>query len=371
MNSSAHERIPRTASVVRKGMTDGVHVGAQIYASIGGDAVVDGAWGDGRDGVAMTPETVMLWLSSTKPIAAVAVGQLWEQSKLDLDDPVAKHVPDFAAEGKQGVTIRHLLTHTGGFRAAALNWSEEPWDQTIGRICAAKLEAGWVPGRKAGYHVAGSWFILGEIVRRIDGRAFNRYVREEIFLPLQMKDSWVGMPAAQFRAYGDRIGIMHDTSKEGAAKPFITETEAGFGLCRPGGNGHGPARELGFFYEAILGRGLRKGRRILSAQTVEAMTARHRCGMFDQTFGHVMDWGLGFIVDNNVYGFDTVPYPFGRYCSPRTVGHGGYQSSVGFADPEHDLAAAIVFNGCPGEEKHGARIRAVTGALYEDLGLAG
>jgi CubicO group peptidase (beta-lactamase class C family) len=355
-------------AVVEKGMADGLHIGAQVYASVNGEMVIDSAWGFAQKDIAMTRESIMLWLSSTKPVAAVAIGQMWEKGKLELDDAVAKYIPDFAAEGKQAVTIRHILTHTCGFRAAALNWSEEPWDQTIAKICSAKLETGWVAGKKAGYHVSGSWFMLGEIVRRIDGRAFHRYVREEIFLPLQMKDSWVGMPVAQFRTYADRIGIMHDTSGE-TPKPFVTETEAGFAICRPGGNGHGPVRELGFFYEAMLGKGLRAGRRVLLPQTAEALMSCHRRGMYDQTFAHVMDWGLGFIVDNNIHGFETVPYPFGKYCSPRTVGHGGYQSSVGFCDPEYGLACAIVFNGCPGEVKHGARIRAATAAIYEDLGL--
>ncbi|HUB26033.1 MAG TPA: hypothetical protein VL992_11440, partial [Tepidisphaeraceae bacterium] len=72
----------------------------------------------------------------------------------------------------------------------------------------------------------------------------------------------------------------------------------------------------------------------------------------------------------NIHGPETVPYPFGRHSSPRAFGHGGYQSSVGFADPEFGLAAGIVFNGCPGEEKHGVRIREILAGLYEDLGLA-
>jgi len=370
MSDAADETIPRLAAVVRQGMTDGLHIGAQIYASLHGQVAIDAAWGQAKIGVPMATDTVMLWLSCGKPVAAVAIGQLWERGLLDIDNPVARHVPEFAAAGKERITLRHLLTHTGGFRAAALQWSDEPWDTTIAKICASPLEPGWIPGRKAGYHVGGSWFMLGEIIRRLDGRPYQQYVRDEIFLPLGMNDSWVGIPPQQYRDYGDRMGRMHSTSGPDGPKAFLHDDEHGCALCRPGGNAHGPARELGFFYEMILGKGSRNGRRILSPQTVEALTACHRRGMYDHTFGHIMDWGLGFIVDNNIRGADTVPYPFGPHCSPRTVGHGGYQSSTSFADPEHGLAAAIIFNGCPGEEKHGARIRAATAALYEDLGLA-
>jgi CubicO group peptidase (beta-lactamase class C family) len=370
MNEAIAQRLPRTAAVIEQGMAEGLHIGAQLYASINNTVVADAAWGLARSGVPMRNETLMLWLSSTKPVAAVAIGQLWERGRLDLDDLVAKHIGEFAAGGKERGTIRHILTHTAGFRGAALSWTFDPWETLVATVCAARLEPGWIPGKKAGYHASGSWLILGEIVRRLDGRPFERYVREEIFLPLGMEDSWVGMPPERYRAYGDRIGLMHDMSGPEPVANYPGDTEAGCALCRPSGNGHGPIRELARFYEAMLGKGQRLGNRILLPQTVEAMTARHRCGMFDQTFRQVMDWGLGFMVDNNIYGNDGVSYSFGVHASPRTFGHGGQQSSVGLADPEHGLAAAIVFNGKPGEAKHGARIRQTLKALYEDLGLA-
>jgi CubicO group peptidase (beta-lactamase class C family) len=370
MNMPSADSIPRAAAVIEEGLSQGLHIGAQIYASIHGKPVVDAAFGLSRPGVDMSPDTLMLWFSSTKPISAVAIGQLWERGLLDLDDRVARHIPEFGANGKEPITIRHILTHTCGFRGAALGWSNEPWAELIARVCNARQETGWVAGKKAAYNLGGSWLILGELVRRLDGRPFEKYVREEIFLPLGMNDSWLGMPRENFLAYGARIGLMHDTSGPAPLARYPADSEEASEMCRPGHNGRGPMRELAYFYEMILGKGERNSRRILSPQTVEALVSPHRVGMFDQTFNHVVDWGLGFIVDSNRHGADTVPYPFGRYASPRTAGHGGSQSSVGLADPERGLAAAIVFNGCPGEAKHAARIRAVLAALYEDLNLA-
>ena len=69
----------------------------------------------------MDRDTIMLWLSSTKPIAAIAIAQLWEQEKLN-DDPVAKFIPEFGVNGKEPITIRQILTHTGGFRGLIGNW---------------------------------------------------------------------------------------------------------------------------------------------------------------------------------------------------------------------------------------------------------
>ena len=366
--TGASSALPRATAVIRDGIRERLHIGAQVYVSVRGAAVADFGIGEARPGVPMTPETIMLWLSATKPVAAIAIGQLWEQELLELDDPVARHLPEFGANGKDAVTLRHLLTHTGGFRGVAALWSSQPWDDILAHICQSPLEAGWRPGGRAGYHVASSWFVLGEIVRRLDGRTFDIYVRDEIFEPLGMWDSWIGMPPARYRAYGDRIGIMHRTDGP-VPHPQIYDTEQRCAVCRPAGNGHGPMRQLGRFYEALLFRGERGGRRILRTETVEALTARHRTGMYDETFRHVMDWGLGFMVDSKQYGVETVPYGYGPYASPRTFGHGGAQSSVGFCDPERGLAAAIVFNGMPGEAAHNRRIRAVLAALYEDVGL--
>ncbi len=228
----------------------------------------------------------------------------------------------------------------------------------------------WEPGHKAGYHVATSWYVLGELVRRIDGRSLDQYVRQAIFEPLGMNDSWVGMPPQRYRAYGERIGLMHDTSPSPATADYFWDTEAGAALCRPAGNGRGPARELGRLYQALLNRGSLDGKDILSSRAVEAISCPHRVGLYDHTFRHTMDWGLGFMVSSNRYGPGTVPYNFGPHASDRTFGHSGHQSSTAFADPEYGLAVAVVLNGMPGEERHHTRMQVLLTAIYDDLDLS-
>ncbi len=360
--------LSRTRAALEAGLAAGLHVGAQLSVRRG-DCAADVAVGDARPGVPMTPDTVMIWLSATKPAAAVCVAQLWERGLLSLDDPVARFVPEFAAEGKGRITLRHCLTHTAGIRLAANNFTKDGWEATIAKVCAAKPEAGWVPGRRAGYHVASTWFLLGEVVRRVDGRPFDRYVREALFLPLGMADSWCGLPPGQYAAYGDRLGVMVNTDP--AYRPVHQwDTPEMAALCKPGGNGRGPARDLVRFYQMLLAGGSLDGVRVLSPQTVEALTARARVGMFDETFKHPMDWCLGFVPNNAQYGADTARYGYGPHASWWTVGHGGHQSSVAFADVPNRLAAAVIFNGTPGEVPHDRRVRAVLAAVYEDLGLA-
>lgn len=361
--------LPLTCTLITQGIDQGLHPGAQIYVSLAGVPVADDGIGEARYGLPMTSDTIMLWFSSVKPVAAVAIGQLWERGKLDLDDRVSCYIPEFGAGGKDAITLRHLLTHTAGFRFVEARWRPVPWDVVIASICAAPLEPDWMPGRRAGYHVSSAWFILGELIRRVDGRPYERYVREEIFLPLGMADSWVGMPPAQFRAYGSRIGFMHNTAENPETKldPFWDGEEDCI-ACRPGGGGRGPIRELGRFYEMLLHRGQYDGVRILQPQTVEALTAHHRVGMLDETLGHTLDWGLGFIRDSRQYGSAIVPYGYGQHVSPRTFGHGGYQSSTAFADPEYGLVVALVVNGTPGPQQHYQRFDALISAIYTDLG---
>ena len=363
--------LPSAVAALEQGISERLHVGAQLYVSRDGQAVADVAVGESRPGVAMSPDTLMLWLSSSKPVTAVAIAQMWERGKLRLDDRVAEHVPEFGTNGKEPVTIRHVLTHTAGFRWADSGWPQASWEQSIARVCEAKQERGWVAGRSAGYSPYASWFLLGELVRRLDDRDrdFGQYLREEVFEPLGMRDSWLAMPPDRYRDYGDRIGVMHKT-EGGKVEDAGLDTDRHAAAARPSGGGRGPARELGRCYEMLLAGGTLGGARVVSPQTVEAMAARHRTGVRDETFKHVMDWGLGFIINSSQYGPETVPYGYGPHASPRTFGHSGSQSSSAFADPEHGLVVACVCNGMPGEPAHQARMRRIHGAIYQDLGIA-
>jgi CubicO group peptidase (beta-lactamase class C family) len=95
---------------------------------------------------------------------------------------------------------------------------------------------------------------------------------------------------------------------------------------------------------------------------VAAITARHRVGLFDETFHCQCDWGLGFAVDN---------FAMGRHASPRAFGHGGALSAYAFADPEHDLVVALQTNGMCASDDHYHRLDDVMTAMYVDLGIVG
>jgi CubicO group peptidase (beta-lactamase class C family) len=361
-------RLPRTVAELESGIAAGLQLGGQIRVEKGGALVADAGFGEARPGEPMRREHLMLWMSSTKPIAALAVAALWERGALGLDDPVARHIPEFAAGGKERVTVRHLLTHTGGIRMLDTGWPALGWDAIVAKVCAQRLEPRWEPGRKAGYHLASSWFILGELVRRMDGRPFERWVREEIFLPLGLDDCWIGMSAERRDAYGSRIAPMFD-AKGGE----LVENDAVKGerlvVPSPGGNGCGPIAGLARVYRMLTAGGELDGRRFFRPQTVEAVVARHRAGMVDATFRTKLDWGLGFIVNSAHYADPQMPYGYGPHAGPRTWGHSGARSSTAFHDPDAGLTVALAVNGMPDDETHRARFERLTRALYEDLSL--
>ncbi|MFN3167354.1 MAG: serine hydrolase domain-containing protein [Phycisphaeraceae bacterium] len=384
-------------SLIQQGIDDQLHLGAQVCVSRGGEVIEELALGQatlnstacecganesaaesGSSGTAftcgaMTTDSIALWMSSGKPVTAVAILQLVEHGEIALDDAVAEFLPTFACHGKQGITVRHLLTHTAGVRNADYRFPNDDWDTIIAAICDARPE--WEPGEKGGYHTQTTWFLLGELVRLVDGRAIDQYVREEIFLPLGMNDSWLGMPPGVFRGYEQdgRLFAMPNTAS-GESKPSPMMRFDWSTRPRPGGNCMGPIRELVMFYEMLLGGGKRDGVRILQPDTVRQMTHRQRADLHDETFKQTVDWGLGVSINSAHHApngaWHRIPYGYGPHASADTFGHGGAQSSVAFADPEHRLAVGIVFNGMPGEAKHQLRVNALLEGLYVDLGLA-
>ena len=331
-----------------------------------GECFLDAAFGMARDGVPMTPSSVMAWFSAGKPLTAVAVARLVERGVLTWETPVAEVIPEFAQQGKQAVTIHHLLTHTAGLRHADAIDAGLPWAEQIAQICALPFEPDWAPGRRAGYHLWSTWQLLAEVVRRLSGSPIEVVVRDEVLRPLGMNDSWLVPEASAWTQWSERLAVVYDTSA-GVLQPHGNLNDAAaLRRCRPGGGLRGPVRDLARFYEALR----RSGEGVLRADTIAVMTARHRQGMMDETFQFRTDCGYGFILNSNRDGFQ-MPYGYGRHASWDTFGHSGNQSSCAFLDPRHELVVAWACNGLPGERRHQQRQRAVHDALHLDLGLAG
>jgi CubicO group peptidase (beta-lactamase class C family) len=333
-----------------------------------GTPLLDVAVGESRPGRALETDDIMLWYSSGKPVTTVAVLQLWERGRLGLDDPVRRYLPGFGA-GKERATIRHVLTHTAGFSMAGPGEPFDrdlPYDEVIARISAHPAE--WEPGTKAGYHPSTGWKVLGAIVELVDGRPIDRYLAEEILPAAGMTDSHLGIDAATQAALGDRLVPVHWTghalaipTPDGGIRMWEYHIERihneawHIAKVEPGGGMRGPARDLGRFYESLLGYGAR----VLDRRTVEVMAAVHRYGVPDVTLGNMkIPWGLGVQVAGGMTG------GVGR----RAYGHNGMASSRGMADPDAGLVIVFVTNGLTDPLRNEQRMFEVVDGIYSALG---
>jgi CubicO group peptidase (beta-lactamase class C family) len=230
----------------------------------------------------------------------------------------------------------------------------------IAQICAAPLE--FEPGRYREYHPLCAGYILGEVVQRITGKGYSEFIREALFLPLGMDDCWVGMTEERFEAYGDRIGFVYSQGRDGILVPPPGGERYSLRVS-PHGNGRGPVRRFGRFFEALLLGGELDGTRILSRQATEAFVG------YDS---NLPEWradrdqptptGLGFIREGRM---------FGEHVSKRVFGAAGSLSSIALADPLCGLALVFVTSGrLRDREAHRTRCARICNAVYEDLGLA-
>ncbi len=370
----------KTRAIIEQGIGAGHHPGAQLCVIREGERLADFALGTtsfDENASPLTSDHLTLWLSAGKPILAVGLARLVEAGTLTFDDPVAEWVPEFAQRGKDDITLRHVLTHTGGFRSVVFRYPEQTWDESVAAVCAGRLEAGWEIGTTAGYHPHSGWNILGKVLEVVTGQPLGEHLRSAVLEPLGMDQTWVGMPDAVYDRVRDRLSAMTNTAGQ-APRPTDMHARAWITGQRPGGNTYGPASQLAEFYNQLMQPDRIYEKLNLSPAMLESLTQRHRRDTTDRTFRAVMDWGLGLMVNNRrhdeanaaVHGPIGTPYNFGPHASDAAFGHGGNQSSIGFADPHHRLALAVVFNGMPGEPQHQKRMAEVLDALYRDLGIA-
>ena len=352
--------LPSTYEVLVRGEAESLHIGAQVYVSLAGEVIVDDAIGEARSGVQMTPDTLMLWFCSGKPIGAVAIAQLLSRGLLTLDTPVASIIEGFGQKGKADITVRHLLTQTAGFGSdPAARDVGRPWATSITRVCEFERRLPWPAGAQAEYSVSTAWLLLAEIVRLLDGRAYETYVRDEVLLPAGMHDSWVALPMERYASYGERIGFMHSTTA-GACTPLpFVDTAVMSSRCMPA-SGRGPAHDLGRFYETMLAARKGEASHWLQPDLAVALTSPAREPMYDARLGQVVSWGLGFMVGGLL---------LGQGCRESVFGHSGLSSSAGFADPENELAVAWVVNGLVELQRANPRCVQIGEAIRHDLGL--
>ena len=336
-------------------IADGLHPGAGLAVYLSGRLAVD-LWGglaDDAGGVPVNADTMFILYSSTKPLAAVCLHILWERGRLDWDDKVADYWPGFAKHGKDAVTIRHILTHRGGFPETPpeLSWDRwQDWDYVV--ECMENIIPDYPAGQLMAYHPRNFGWVIGELVRRIDGRHIGVFLRDEILDPLGLDDGYVGLPP-ELEPRVSRIHAMEDCDRPGMIRPY-NRPEV-HQAVHPAGGGIFTARALARFYAMLGNGGELDGVRILKPETVAEGT-RLQTEANDFSLGLKMRRSLGLVLDDSRMGAS-----IDRGAG--TFGHGGAGTSVGWADPALGLAVAYITNGFRASATNNPRLSAMSRAV--------
>jgi CubicO group peptidase (beta-lactamase class C family) len=369
------ERFVRVRAEFARNFSERAERGGAVAIWHSGRLIVDlwGGWSDVARTKAWRADTIVNFFSVSKALCAIACMRLVDQGRLDLDAPVARYWQEFAANGKEAVTVRQLLSHQAGLPAirkplpdgTALDWdvivhaleTETPW---------------WQPGGGHGYHVNTFGFLAGELVRRIDGRSIGTLLREDIAGPLGA-DLHIGLPAPEHYRVSDFLwpgqpekppldsddALMHWNAYWNppgfSGAQWVNEPRWRVAEV-PSTNGHGNARGIARVYAALACGGAIDGVRILSPEALAAATAEQVCG-HDIVNNRPSRFGIGFQL--------TQPErPLGP--NPGAFGHFGAGGSLGFCDPQANIAFGYVTNDM-GPRWQNPRNRALLDALYAAL----
>ena len=361
------EKYPQLVAAINEGVNRGLHTGVQVYVSLHGKALLNDGFGEASPGVPMSADTIMLWRSAGKPITATAVLQASQSGLISPDAVLEDYLPEAAGTNLANITIRQMLCHSSGIPVIDTGWPQSSPGEILHNILAIEQRI-----QQAAYQPQSTWFLLAEVLRRTDPQArdFQSIISTEIFERLGIQEVWCGIANADSAKLSLRLPTYYVRDK---GQLVFSDYSSGLWLSQPspGGNIRGPIAGLGKFYESFLAVNRSSSLNpLLAEDTILQMTTPQRHEQFDATLQHVIDFGLGVILNSNQHGLETVPYGFGRYSSPESFGHGGAQCAMGLIDPAHQLVVAWAANGFCGEGQHQRRNRSINEAIYADLGLA-
>ncbi|HTQ16048.1 serine hydrolase domain-containing protein [Mycobacterium sp.] len=360
-------------------VTSGGELGAAIAIDIDGGLVVDiwGGYADRAKTLEWKENTIVNVFSSTKNVTSLAALVLIERGLLDPFAPVAKYWPEFAANGKDRVEVRHILSHTSGLSGWETPFAlEDVYDWEKSTSLLAGQAPWWPPGTASGYHALTSGHLVGEVVRRITGKSLNQFVRDEIAGPLGA-DFQIGARPEDYARIAelvppppmdlplDAVPADHPMRRTFAAIPptsetaLAAETDAWRGAVIGSANGHGNARSLVRALSPISLGGAVNGVRLLSPDTIDLIFREQASGI-DLVLAMPTRWGIGFALPNP----EAVPdVPDEKICY-----WGGWGGSMAVMNPYCRTTFAYVMNRMGQVTPAGTeRTRKYTQLIYQGL----
>jgi CubicO group peptidase (beta-lactamase class C family) len=329
-------------------------VGAGCCVYRGAEPVVD-LWGGTTTAAGEAPytdRTLQLVASATKGALAIVAHRLAERGEIDLDAPVARYWPEFAAEGKANLPVRWLLSHQAGLPAIHHVLSQEDivgWTVPVAALAAEP--PAWAPGTDHGYHAITYGWLVGEVINRVTGATCGQVFANEVARPLGL-DLHIGLPPAEHHRVAPLIPAPPPATgqpDELTARLLDPDSIAHWAFLIPSGlftilndpviwtaelpaaNGMGTAHALARLYAAVIEEV--DGVRLLTPRSVARATVEH-CRGIDRVTGYETAYALGF----------QLPFPFRPMAGPGSFGHYGLGGSVGLAHPGHGFSFGYTVN---------------------------
>ena len=376
VNGHCDSRFDKVAEALADELSTGNEVGAAIAVDIDGESVLD-IWGGHADAARTVPwgkDTIVNVWSSTKTVTSLAALMLADRGLLDLDAPVATYWPEFAANGKHDVRVRHLLSHTSG----VAGWQQPTtiedlfhWDTATSRLAAQA--PWWEPGTASGYHALNYGFLVGELVRRTANKSLKDFVREDIARPLDA-DFQLGagrddygriaelIPPPPFDIPFDQLpedNPMRKTLTNPAPEAAVAHTTAWREADLGAVNGHCNARSLARMLSPISLGGTVNGVELLSAPMVDRVFDVQSHGP-DLVLAAPLKMGIGYGISTP----EVIPF---LPADEKICFWGGWGGSMVLMNPGRRATATYVMNkmgqGTLGNERTARYARLIYEAL--------
>ncbi len=374
MEGTVDERFGALSDILERQLESGYDLGASLAVALDGHIVLDvwGGWSDEAKTVPWGRDTITNVWSTTKTMTTLSALLLVERGSLDPDAAVASYWPEFAAGGKEGVKVRHVMSHTSGLSA----WAQpvtiaDILDDDAATVRLAAQQPWWEPGTASGYHALNQGHLVGEVIRRIDGRGLKQFFAEEIADPLQA-DFTIGAPPENENRISNVIppeplplppdldpeGVMFKTFTGPAVDASIAHTPEWRAATIGAANGHGNARSVAKIQSAVSNGGQTQGVKLLSSGTIDRIFEVQSDGI-DQVLMIPLRFGLGYGL---AFPDSTVGITEGRTCY-----WGGWGGSLVINDLDNGLTMAYMMNrmqpGLVGNETSNALVAELTKIL--------
>ena len=291
--------------------------------------------------------------SCTKPLVASAIWLLMGQRTIEIDRTVAHYIPSFGENGKQDVTVKHVLCHTAGFPHA--NLAAPQWWTREGRLEAMRRwYLDWEPGSRMEYHSLSAHWVLVELIETLTGSDYRSYIQSSIIEPLGLTDLRLGVPAQeqgdiasavlvgeppQSDDLKDLLGfsINWPNSADQSLLMFNQPEERALGV--PGGGAVATAADVALFYQGLM----RNPGELWNPEVLEEAIGRVHVDFPDPITGAPANRGLGVVIAGS--GKHLAYRGMGTAVSPRAFGHQGAGGQLAWGDPASGISFCLLTNG--------------------------